>query len=58
MEQTVAVADIPWNGSLTIVQRKHVRWEISVRGGFRNKEDKSEVEMDASFHYLRWVVNL
>ena len=52
-EHTVLVADIPWSGSMTVLQRKHVRWKISVRGRFANKADKSEPTLDAAFHYYR-----
>ena len=52
-EHAVLVSDIPWGGFMTVLQRKHVRWKISVRGRFENKADKSEVKLDASFHYQR-----
>ena len=52
-ERAVNVADVPWGGFMTVLQRKHVRWKISVRGRFVKKEDKSEPKLDATFHYQR-----
>ena len=52
-EHTVNVADIPWGGFMRVQQRKRVEWKISLRGRFVNKEDNSEPNLDAAFHYQR-----
>ena len=53
-EFTVLLSDVPWGGSMSVLQRKHVEWKIFVRGRFVSKADKSEEpKMDASFHYQR-----
>ena len=53
-EHTVLLCDIPWGGSMSVLQRKYVKWRISLRGKFVSKTDKTEEpRMDASFHYQR-----